>query len=367
LPAGAREFPIRDFVGDREASAELERVRDLAMPDVHSLETLRQGAVPPVDINATIVTKQDSLPAQILRDRALDVRIDLDQLETIRRPVGSEIAHPVDVNATIVTNRARTVAEQERDLAFEKLRDGTADELRREKKPHASTGSEASGQPVRQRGTDGLPLLKTHAVEIRGARTRPDEDSGITARATGNELRGTINRPNHHDGPALDATEHALVGKLRALPPQGREPDWTALEASILAEVRGRPVVRPWWQRWFYLAPVGALAAAAGVLLVLGNSSERVPRQATLTAPREQAPRESAAGATMWLDGEAFDLDAIDWTALDEMVPAPEVDDAAREGARDDGVLPATDYSWLDALDADGLARAESWLARTGS
>jgi hypothetical protein len=24
-------------------------------------------------------------------------------------------------------------------------------------------------------------------------------------------------------------------------------------------------------------------------------------------------------------------------------VPAPEVDDAAREGARDDGVLPATD------------------------
>ena len=366
LPAGAREVSIREVVRDRQASEDLERIRDLVMPeDLNSLETLRQGALPPVDINATIVTKHDAQPAQRSHDHTLDVRHDMDQLETLRQPSGSELPRPVDVNATIVTQRARTVAEQERDLAFEKLRDGTADELRSAPKAHA----EASAEPRKRHTTaDGLPLLKTNAVEIRGARTRPDEDSGVTTRATGNAMGGTINFRGHEDGPALDSSEQALVGRLRALPPEGREPDWIALEASIRAEVHDQPGHRPWWKRWHYLVPLGALAATAGIALVLSTA----PREAGTSeqALREPASREPA--PTVWLDGEAFDLDAIDPTTLDQIVPDPATEvghggddrDPSTGASSDDGILPAVDHGWLDTLDDEALARAESWLAR---
>ncbi len=357
LPAGAREISIREAIRDGQASVELEHVRDLMMPDVHSLETLRQGSVPSVDVNATIVTKQDAEPAQLLRDRALDVRRDMDQLETIRRPSGSDAPHAVDVNATIVTQRARTAAEQERDIAFEKLRDGTADELR---KPRRST-------------TEGLPLLVTKA-ETRGARSRPDDDSGITTHAAGNEMRGTINRRSHDDGPDLDPSEQAIVGRLRALLPEGNEPDWNALEASIRSEVRDQPMYRPWWQRWQYLVPLGALAATAGLALVVMKTND-AQRQASLTVPRDAGTSERGEPSirepapTLWLDGEPVELDEISPAALDEVVPDPEIyeegDDAS--DAASDGILPVIDDGWIDTLDADGVARAESWLARERS
>lgn len=373
LPAGAREISIRESITDRDASADLERVRDLVLPDAHSLETLRQGAVLPVDINARLATRQDSEAAQLLRDRALDVRIEMDQLETIRRPSGSELPRAVDVNATIVTQRARTVAEQERDLAFEKLRDGTADELRAERKPRAATDG---GQPKRHT-TDGLPLLETNAVEIRGDRTPPDDESGTTSRIAGNEMRGTINRRGHDDGPALDGVEQALVGRLRALPPEGTEPDWKALEASIRDEVRNQPIAKPWWQRWQYLASLGALATTAGIALVVMKAHAPAPRHVAVTAPRDAGsvraiPEAQAATSeqapALWLDGEPVDLDEVETAALDQIVPDPEIDEDTdvemTDGTTEDGILPVIDYGWLDTLDDDGVARAESWLAR---
>src|SRR5688572_9157503 len=68
--------------------------------------------------------------------------------------------------------------------------------------------------------------------------------------------------------PALRTAESdtkAVLDQLRALPPEGVEPDWTALERAIRDEV-GPTVPRSWWRpAWRWLVPATALALAAAV------------------------------------------------------------------------------------------------------
>ena len=59
-----------------------------------------------------------------------------------------------------------------------------------------------------------------------------------------------------------------LIAKLKALPPEGQEPDWQKLEAAIRAQVGDRaPVV--WWRNWKWIVPMWALATTAAVALNL--------------------------------------------------------------------------------------------------
>src|SRR5438445_6944292 len=87
----------------------------------------------------------------------------------------------------------------------------------------------------------------------------------------------------------LDGEDREILAKLRALPPEGNEPDWQQLEASIRAEVGDRaPTV--WWRNWKWIVPIWALATTAAIaLLVLRGHHDDAPVQTlTTTTHREQ-------------------------------------------------------------------------------
>lgn len=157
--------------------------------------------------------------------------------------------------------------------------------------------------------------------------------------------------------PALRAEEtevRGLIDQLRALPAEGAEPDWSAMERSIRAAV-GASVPRPWWQRWTWIAPISTCATAAIVLLLVWGrptamSTWTPPEVPRVTAP---APREPEAIA-LWLDGDVLDVDG---SALEALAPPDAVDDEAV------GLLPASDLAWVDKLDDAAIDRAERWLA----
>jgi hypothetical protein len=169
-----------------------------------------------------------------------------------------------------------------------------------------------------------------------------------------------------------DAHERALVAQLRALPPEGSEPDWQELEAAIRAEV-GDDAPRPWWRNWRWIVPVWALATTAVVALLVLRSDEPVPPPATTQSdePRDAgvaaiiAPAE-AQPAALWLDGQVVELGDISGASLDALdgearaALAPEDDVTG-------GILPVADYGWIDTLDDDALARADEWLKRKKS
>lgn len=156
-----------------------------------------------------------------------------------------------------------------------------------------------------------------------------------------------------------DADEtRALLGRLRELPPEGSEPDWSALERSI-SDAVGPAVPRPWWRRWRWLAPGMALAAAAAAIAFLLHEPARDPEPAAPLASGSGAPPAAeAAAATMalWLDGEPLEVEL----AAESLLAAPWEDD----GATADDLLPALDLGWIDELDGEQLERAEEWLAR---
>jgi hypothetical protein len=167
----------------------------------------------------------------------------------------------------------------------------------------------------------------------------------------------------------LDAEDKALVAKLAALPPEGNEPDWHALEAAIRAEV-GDAAPRPWWRNWRWIVPVWALATTAVIALVLLRSGTRVEDTAVVAPARTDAGMTDEAPPpmqeAMWLDGEIVELDDVSGSALDEL------DGEARkalepEGDITGGILPVADYGWLDALDDEALVAAEDWLNRKPS
>jgi anti-sigma factor RsiW len=158
----------------------------------------------------------------------------------------------------------------------------------------------------------------------------------------------------------------ALLDRLRALPPEGDEPNWAAMERSIRDAV-GNDVPRRWWRSWRWLAPTATLATAMIVLFVMwARPGERLVERlvAPPTAPEQSAhPHESARQTgddtvALWLDGGEVD---VALSASDLLGDAAAGDD---EPPADDevGLLPATDLAWVDRLDDDALARAERWL-----
>lgn len=156
----------------------------------------------------------------------------------------------------------------------------------------------------------------------------------------------------------FDADDDALVAKLKALPPEGNEPDWKKLEAAIRAEVGDRaPVV--WWRNWKWIVPVWALATTAAIaLLVVRGHHEPTAEQHAVTAPQhrdaEPAPRQITNAPAVWLDGEALNLDDVDDASLDDL------DQAARDALDGDDVS-------LDELDDTALDDLEQWLDKEKS
>jgi len=60
----------------------------------------------------------------------------------------------------------------------------------------------------------------------------------------------------------------------------------------------------------------------------------------------------------MYIDGQVIDLGNVDPEKL--LIDDSDPDDTA-DG---DGLLPVTDYGWVDGLDDKAMERAERWLAR---
>ena len=152
----------------------------------------------------------------------------------------------------------------------------------------------------------------------------------------------------------------SLIGQLRALPTEGAEPDWSALERKIRIAV-GPQVPSGWrrpWLRW--LLPVGALAVGAAIVMLIAQPAHPVVAPAPVA---EQTPETAPAGveeqapaAALWLDGEAVEVGDVDPSALIE-------DDGSGEALADDsGLLPASNLDWIDSLDEHALDRAEAWL-----
>jgi hypothetical protein len=167
----------------------------------------------------------------------------------------------------------------------------------------------------------------------------------------------------------LDGAERELVRKLRGMPAQGGEPDWDALERSIRDAV-GPDVPKPWWKRWQFLVPIGALAAtAAAALLWLHRPAPEVtaPTAPVAIAPREVAPAPVDVpdpAMAMWLDGKIVDLDDVDPSAIldDDEDREAQSAFATESSGMAGGILPAGDLGWIDNLDDRALDRAEQWL-----
>jgi hypothetical protein len=162
-----------------------------------------------------------------------------------------------------------------------------------------------------------------------------------------------------HDDPMSDAEHRGLIQRLRALPPEGDEPDWSAMERAI-REAVGDAVPRPWWRRWTAILPATTFVTAMAVLLlVLWGRGARVveaplavPAHAPAPASGHPAEPDAAGGnvVTLWLDGAEVEVDT-----------AP-VAEAPDDDASDDGLLPGSDLAWVDRLDDAALDRAERWL-----
>jgi len=167
-----------------------------------------------------------------------------------------------------------------------------------------------------------------------------------------------------------ETATRAMLDRLRAMPHEGDEPDWSAMERSIRAAV-GDEVPRPWWRAWRWLVPVMSCATAAAVLLMLWSRPRtrpvrepvQAPVRATLPAPVAPDPEAlDEAVLPLWLDGAEVD---VDLSAADLLrVPGIADDDAPGEPDGDGmALLPASDLEWVDQLDDAGMARAERWLS----
>lgn len=181
------------------------------------------------------------------------------------------------------------------------------------------------------------------------------------------------------------AAVQSVVGQLRALPPEGDEPDWAAMERSIRQAVAAEPP-RPWWRRWQWLVPAMTCATAAAVLIVLwprrspgtapghGRAPDLGPG---LHAPAPAVQPPAAPGddvVALWLDGSEVDVDLSAAGGL-PVAAGDALGDlelgAASPGDGDEpddvGLLPAADLAWVDHLDDAALDRAERWLERPRS
>jgi anti-sigma factor RsiW len=150
------------------------------------------------------------------------------------------------------------------------------------------------------------------------------------------------------------------------------DPDWSALERQI-REAVGPTVPMPWYRRMRWLAPISTLATTAAIALVWLHHAPADHAQVTpdrdasvaFIAPAapahvEAAPAAKPAGSTtIYIDGQIIDVSNVDPEAL--------INDGASDGTADassSGLLPASDYGWIDQLDDKAMERAERWLAR---
>lgn len=162
----------------------------------------------------------------------------------------------------------------------------------------------------------------------------------------------------------------ALLDRLRELPraPAG-EPDWAALERSILRtlDAVGPEVPRPWWRRLGlrWAMPAAALAVGAAILALVVRPPARELAPAIGVVAPERGGAETAPppppppGDTMalWLDGEDVEIDlAADPLELD----LPEVPWESDHHLED--LLPPSDLAWVDELVGEELDRAEALL-----
>ncbi len=151
----------------------------------------------------------------------------------------------------------------------------------------------------------------------------------------------------------------------------GDDPDWSALERQI-REAVGPTVPMPWYRRMRWLAPISTLATTAAIALVwlhhapADHAQVTHERDASVAFIAPIAPRVEAAPAarpaeatTIYIDGQIIDISNVDPEAL--------INDGASDGTADassSGLLPASDYGWIDQLDDKAMERAERWLAR---
>jgi anti-sigma factor RsiW len=169
---------------------------------------------------------------------------------------------------------------------------------------------------------------------------------------------------------ADETATRALLGTLRELPSEGSEPDWTAMERSIKAQVPAH-VARQWWRPvWRWLVPLTAVATMAMIALLAfdrGGGGDRDDREPTVRDPVALAVDAGVATpvpapvseerVAIHLDGEIIVLEASD----DELL---EVDDMllGEADAGVEGLLSSDDLAWIDDLDEDDAAFAEKWL-----
>ncbi|MBV8760237.1 MAG: hypothetical protein JO257_23300 [Deltaproteobacteria bacterium] len=149
-----------------------------------------------------------------------------------------------------------------------------------------------------------------------------------------------------------------MIQQLRALPPEGTEPDWRALQARIAKAVDDAP--RPWWRRWF--VPVGGLVVIVGAALLLvtmrhDDQPARAPAPiATAKAPVIDAaavPVPQAQPTELWLDGQIVDVGDADPEALFDDLDVPDA--------------VADDTLTVDELDDKALDNLDRWLERKKS
>lgn len=158
------------------------------------------------------------------------------------------------------------------------------------------------------------------------------------------------------------AAVRAMIGELRALPHEGREPEWSVLEREIRLAV-GPQVPSGWRRAWVWLIPGGALVAGAAIMLLLAHPGREVasaPAPIAERAPVAALPTGEGppAGEAIWLDGEAVELGDVDPSFSSDDAG----DDTGEALADESGLLPATNLDWIDDLDERALDRAEAWL-----
>ena len=175
---------------------------------------------------------------------------------------------------------------------------------------------------------EGAADRRAPSGEARARPTDPERGAAlVTAYVDGvaellpDERRGVEAHLARDPGARAEAdAARALLDRLRALPPEGGEPDWAAMERSIRQAVATAPP-RPWWRRWQWLVPAMTCATAAAVLLVIW------PRTAPSSLPRHLSdPAHASRGApappdgdgvvALWLDGHEVDVDV---SAPDEL------------------------------------------------
>ncbi len=178
----------------------------------------------------------------------------------------------------------------------------------------------------------------------------PDERKRVEARLAELDVAGTREME-------VAATK-AVIDKLRALPPEGVEPDWRVMQARIAKAIDEAP--RPWWRRWF--VPAGGLAVVVGAAMMMMT----LHRDQALVEPPPMAERAPvvdaavpvpvpAAQATeLWLDGQLVDVTDADPESLFD-------DDAAPDAVADDGDVT------VDQLDDKALDNLDRWLERKKS